>query len=223
MYARSPRFRQLMGMVEYGVAISCPEALKAYVDSLDPGLWLLRAARTSDRARADEMRRVAGFLDEAQIHARQVKVWRKLFADFCILRDDFGRTGMEGKAVPAGAHARTAISLVHAVRLAILHEVIRLATHVPPFSSQHNTTHQRVIQRVLHLDIPIAVEQLRHIFPAEVDDAFVGDFGEKATYVSDEVKNYRQENERIFGPMTNLYELLRRCSVALVHRIGFFG
>jgi phosphoenolpyruvate carboxylase len=223
LYDRSPRFRQLMGMVEYGVAISCPEALKAYVDSLDPGLWLLRAARTPDRVRAEEMRRVARFLDEAQIHARQVKVWRKLFADFCILRDDFKRTGIEGTAALVDARTRTAISLVHAVRLAILHEIFRLATHIPLFSSQHNTTHQRVIQRVLHLDIPTAVEQLRHIFPAEVDDAFDGDFGEKATYVSDEGQNYRQENERIFGPMTNLYELLRRCSVALVHRIGFFG
>ncbi|HSK39474.1 MAG TPA: phosphoenolpyruvate carboxylase, partial [Arenibaculum sp.] len=85
-HAQSPRFRQLMGIVEHGVALACPDALKAYVDSLDPGLWLLRAARTPDRARADELRRLAAFLEEAQLHARQIKVWRKLFSDFCILR-----------------------------------------------------------------------------------------------------------------------------------------
>ncbi|HEV7369111.1 phosphoenolpyruvate carboxylase [Arenibaculum sp.] len=220
LHASSARFRQLMGMVEYGVAVSCPEALDAHVASLDPGLWLRRAAWAPDRPHADELRRLAAFLEEGQLHVRQVKIWRKLFADFCILRDNLAPVAADTPVAPGTADA---IRLLHAIRLAIMHEIFRLATRIPQFSSQHNTTHDRVIQRVLHLDVPTAVEQLRKIFPAETDTSSDGDFGEAATYVGDESGNYRQENETIFDPMTGLYELLRRCSGAMVHRIGFFG
>jgi phosphoenolpyruvate carboxylase len=115
------------------------------------------------------------------------------------------------------------MSLLHAIRLTLIHEIFRLATHIPQFSSQHNTTHPRVIARILHLDIPTAVAQLERIFPATSDTLIDGDFGERATYVSDESQNYKQENDSIFKVMDNLYELLRRVSVALTHRVGFFG
>lgn len=220
LHAASPRFRQLMGMVAYGAAISCPEALDAYVASLDPGLWLRRAAQATDRQHADELRRLAAFLEESQVHVRHIRIWRKLFADFCILRDNL--SAIEPPAAPAPDTA-DALRLLHAIRLAVMHEIFRLATRVPPFSSQHGTTHDRVIQRVLHLDVPAAVERLRMIFPAQAESAGNGDFGEAATYVGDESGSYRQENETIFDPMTGLYELLRRCSGAMVHRIGFFG
>ena len=80
-----------------------------------------------------------------------------------------------------------------------------------------------LLLRVLHLDIPTAVSQLERIFPATTDTAVTGDFGERATYVSDESQNYQRENEDIFKPMSGLYELMRRVSIGVVHRIGFFG
>jgi phosphoenolpyruvate carboxylase len=109
------------------------------------------------------------------------------------------------------------------VRIALIHEIFLLATHIPQFSNQHNTTHARLLMRVLHLDIPTAVSQLKRIFPATTDTAVTGDFGERATYASDESQNYQRENEDIFKPMNGLYELLRRVSIGVVHRIGFFG
>ena len=223
LYLRSNRFRQLIGMVEYGAAIASPNALRAYIDTLDPGLWLLRAAKTPDKARAEEMRRLARYLEDTQLHARQTKVGRRLFADYCLLRDGLALVEGGGCGALVTPAAREQLAILHAVRIALIHEIFLLATHIPQFSSQHNTTHARLLTRVLHLDIPTAVSQLERIFPATTDDAVTGDFGERATYVSDESQNYQRENEGIFQPMNGLYELMRRVSVGVVHRIGFFG
>ena len=223
LYLRSNRFRQLIGMVEYGAAIASPNALRAYIDTLDPGLWLLRAAKTPDRARAEQMRRLAGYLEDTQLHARQTKVGRKLFADYCILRNGLDQIEGGGCGALVSEAARNQLGVLHAVRIALIHEIFLLSTHIPQFSNQHNTTHARLLLRVLHLDIPTAVSQLERIFPATTDTAVTGDFGERASYASDESQNYQRENEDIFTPMNGLYELMRRVSIGVVHRIGFFG
>lgn len=222
LYARSDRFRQLMGIVEYGMAISDPDALQAYVDMLDPGLWLVLAARGGDPARVAEMRALAGHLEDNPSHVRQVRIWRKLYRDHSILREGLARTGA-GCAAAVEARTRTGMRLLHAVRLALIFEVYRLATHVPEFSSQHQTTRERVIARILHLDIPTAVAQLKVIFPATPEAALDGDFGETASYASDQSQNYSMENERLFRPMTGLYDLISRVGSAVTQRIGFFG
>jgi phosphoenolpyruvate carboxylase len=80
-----------------------------------------------------------------------------------------------------------------------------------------------VIARVLHLDVLPAVTSLEEIFPLTEDTIAVADFGEAATYNSDESQSYQFENERIFRPMRQLYGLVRGVSAAVVHRTGFFG
>lgn len=220
LYEASPRFRQLIGLLQYGVAVASPDALRAYIDSLDPALWLTLAARAKDPADAEELRRVAGYLEESPTHARLIKVFRRLYRDFALLSTNLERAGA---LPPQDGEARTALALLHALRLALLHEVFRLATHVPQFSSQHAVSHRRLVGRLLHLDVPWAMELLSQIFPATTDAALGGDFGEPATYVSDESQDYSQENERIFRPISNIYELIRRTGNAVSQRIGFFG
>jgi phosphoenolpyruvate carboxylase len=193
---------------------------------MDPGLWLLRAADTADRPRAEEMRRLAAYLEEMPTHPRLIRMFRKLLADYGVLRDGLATVANGRGANGRGAgdtRTRTALSLLHAIRLTLMQEMFLLATRIPPFSSQHSISQKRVISWILHLDVPNAVDHLEHIFPATNPLPFTGGFGESATYVSDESQNYRQENERIFKPLTGLYELLRRTSVGITHRIGFFG
>ncbi len=220
LVAASSRFRQLMGMVEYGVAVANPDALRAYIDTLDPSFWLALANGSRDRAFAEDCRRVADVLDQTQTHARHVQVFRRLNRDFGVLRENLQRAG----ALPdPGPAARTAPILLHALRLALMHRIFLLATHVPPFSSQHAVSRERLVQRLMHLDVPWALELLTRIFPARGDATPTGDYGEPATYVSDESQDYSQENARIFRPLASLYELVRRTGNALTQRIGFFG
>ncbi|HYC01751.1 MAG TPA: phosphoenolpyruvate carboxylase [Azospirillaceae bacterium] len=225
LYRASPRFRQLMGMVEYGMAISSPDALKAYVDVLNPTLWLFRAAKTAeggspqDRARAHDMRRLAGILEDIPLHSRQITVFRRLYRDHSLLSEGLAEAGIP----PVDGPERPGLLVLHALRLALMQEIFLLATHVPTFSSQHSITHKRLVARLLQLDVPWALDLLARIFPAVGDGAPAGDFGEKATYVSDATQTYAQENERIFRPMGELYELVRRTGTAVTQRIGFFG
>jgi len=220
LYAASPRFRQLLGMIEYGMAVSCPDALRAYLDTMDPAHWLTRAARAPDAAVADEMRKVAAVLEETGTHARLVEVYRRLYRDYAMLAQDLPTIGV---AAPTQADGGTGMMLLHALRLALTHEVFRLSVHVPQFSSQHNITHRRLLGRLMHLDVTWALEQLARIFPATGDSRPDGDFGEPATYVSDESQDYSQENEQIFRPIASIYELIRRTGNAITQRIGFFG
>ncbi|MGK9165320.1 phosphoenolpyruvate carboxylase [Inquilinus limosus] len=221
LYAASPRFRQLLGIVTYGASASSPAAMKAYIDALDPGAWITRAAATADRELADRMVALSGHLEPMPVWERQSRVFRALHKDFILLRD--GLEGIDNQAPLVDPASRDALAVLHAVRLALIQEIFLLAMRIPEFSSRHNLTLKQVIARILHLDVLSAVQSLEEIFPLTEDTIAVADFGEAATYRSDESQNYQFENERIFRPMRQLYGLLRRVSAAVVHRTGFFG
>jgi phosphoenolpyruvate carboxylase len=221
MYQASQRFRHMLGIVEYGAAVAEPLALNAYIDTLDPGLWIARAAQADDPHRAEALRRIAEILEQWEIHPHQAKVGRKLSNDAAILARALG--DLPDRSNPIPPRTRVALALLHAVRIALIHEIFLLATEIPEFSSRHDVANQRILRRVLQLDVPGAVAALKRIFPASGDGAASGDFGEPTTYVSDEGQNYIRENVAIFEPMLGLHELVRRCSSAIVHRIGFVG
>ena len=221
LHAASPRFRQLLGIITYGASASIPAAMKSYIDALDPGAWITRAAATADREQADRMVALSGHLEPMPVWERQSRVFRALHKDFILLRD--GLESVAGEAPHVDPASRDALAVLHAVRLALMQEIFLLAMRIPEFSSRHNLTLKQVIARILHLDVLSAVQSLEEIFPLTEDTIAVADFGEAATYRSDESQNYQFENERIFRPMRQLYSLVRRVSAAVVHRVGFFG
>jgi phosphoenolpyruvate carboxylase len=220
-YGVSPRLRQLVSLVAYGVDFSNSEALDGYVATLDPGLWLARAALAKDVGRADSYRRIAEMLEEWAIHDGQRQVYRRLYADFTRLRAGLEPFDPPGKRI--GAEAKSALILLHAIRIALIQEIYMLATRIPEFSSRHEIANRRIFQRVLQLDIPNAVAQLRRIFPATPEVALDTDFGPPATYVSDDTQTYQRENDLIFTPMLKLYDLIPRISIAIIHYIGAIG
>lgn len=222
LYDRSPRLRQLMGIVEYGAALTDTDALKAYVDTLDPGLWLTVAAHTTDGTLVRRLRAVAELLEDDPSHTRQLRVYRKLLRDYGLLREGLGLTGPgAGGLVPTTAY--NALRLLHGVRLALIHETYRLATKVPAFSNQHQTSHKRVVSQLIHLDVPATVADLRVIFPATSGGAVDGDFGEPASYVSDESQGYAREHKQILQPLEDLHTLICRVGNAIVQRVGYLG
>jgi phosphoenolpyruvate carboxylase len=223
LYAASPRFRQLIGIAEYGLAVACPDALRAAIASADPETWIRRAAAADDRALAADFQALARHLDEDELHTRQMRVFRRLAADLVPLRDGLARTGTPGAAAMVTGEARAGIRLLQAIRLALMNRVQRLAVRIPRFSSQHAVSQEQMTARILRMDVPSADAQLRRIFPAEAPSRADEDFGEPARYASDDDQGYRTENRTIFDPMVEAYDLVRRCGVAIAHRIGFFG
>jgi phosphoenolpyruvate carboxylase len=223
LYKRSARFRQMIALVRYGLAHSNPQVLRAYVDTFDPATWLLRATQTVSPGRIDDYRRLSDALEGMPLHARQTPVFRKLFRDVSLLRKGLATVDLPDDDAAAQAQADCAnVSLLHAIRIALIHEIYWIATNIPSFSSQHAITLEQLVQRILRLDVPWAIENLKQIFPATLERVELK-FGEPASYVSDESQDYSVENTRLFKPMAALYEMMRRVSTAIVNRIGFIG
>jgi len=228
LYRASPRFRQIFAMVEWAAAYSDPDVLRAYVDALDPAGWRREAAHVAEAAGADERLKVAEFLETADRHGRLVRILRVLERDYLDL--ERGLAGSRATPPPAkaliqgpGAEARANLRLLHAIKIALIQRIYRLAAHIPEFSDQHGVTSAELTGNILHLDIEDSLDRLGRIFP-KVDDLGSGaDFGEVATYRSDATQSYEQEHARIFEPTAGLYELLRRAGVGISHAIGALG
>jgi phosphoenolpyruvate carboxylase len=228
LYEESDRFRRLMGMVEYAFSFSDVDVLKAYVDTFDPGLWLLRAARTEKRSRSEEMRRVSEYLERLGLHEMLVKIFRVIQTDYLDIRgwrltkdDTGGIPGSRGRVLDK--ESRDSLLLLHALRIALIQEIFLLAARVPEFSMQTGTTRERVIENLLGLNVLPTVDVLSRIFPRLGDVRIGADFGEPATYRSDESLGYDQEHERIFVPLAKLFEIMRRVSSGVTHIIGALG
>ena len=228
LYRASPRLRALMGIAEYALAVSNFDVLTAYVATLDPGQWLARARATPDRQRSERMREIADVLERSDLHDRLDRIVRRLARDVIAfyqgLADLSEDGGLPGSARLVDERTRIALALLHAVRIALIHEIFLLTTCVPDFAPQLGTTRERVVLRLLHLDVPMAVSALEKVFPAVPKDPVdAQDFGEPASYRGEESQTYEAENAEIFRPLSGLHALIRRVSSAITHYVGFFG
>jgi len=228
LYGSSPRFRRVMKMVEYAFAYSEVEVFKAYIDTFDPGRWLSRAGRTSNQARSDDMIKLAGILEEAGFHEKLVRIYRVFQKEYMEIRgwllgqDCSGRLAVgRGRVIPK--KIRDDLLLLHGIRLALIHELYLLSTRIPEFSLQTGVTREEILSRLLSLDVPETIEALESIFPPTVPKTISGDFGETATYRSEDIQSYAQEHERIFRPISNIYDCIRRIGTGITHFIGALG
>jgi phosphoenolpyruvate carboxylase len=228
LYRRSPRFRRLFAMVEWAMAFSDPDVLRAYIDTLDPASWRREAAHAGEAVASEERRRVADVLEAVDRHDRLVRILRVLEHDLLDLERELAacrEATPRAAALVAGpdAEARSNLRLLHAIKLALIHRIYRLATHIPDFSDQHGVTPAELMGNILHLDLEDSLARLALIFPKIDSFGAAGDYGEKATYQSDANQSYEQEHARIFRPLAAIYDLLRRAGVGVYHAIGALG
>ncbi|MSP20871.1 MAG: phosphoenolpyruvate carboxylase [Alphaproteobacteria bacterium] len=226
LYRTSPRLRTLMGIAEYAMSVGSFDALEAYVETQNPRLWLARAGAATDSRWTDRLAAVAAMLEDANLHDRQVRVVRRLYFDHLAGREALEEISRENGGLPGGklieGETRTALSILHAMRVALILQLYELTTRVPDFAPQMGTTRERVVLRLLHLDVPGAVDTLERIFSLQ-PSAQIEDFGEATNYHGDEQHTYEAEHAEVFRPLRELYGLIRRVSTAVVHHIGFFG
>jgi phosphoenolpyruvate carboxylase len=157
-----------------------------------------------------------------------VKIFRVIQTDYLDIRgwrltkdDTGGIPGSRGRVLDK--ESRDSLLLLHALRIALIQEIFLLAARVPEFSMQTGTTRERVIENLLGLNVLPTVDVLSRIFPRLGDVRIGADFGEPATYRSDESLGYDQEHERIFVPLAKLFEIMRRVSSGVTHIIGALG
>ncbi len=208
----SPRFRRAMAMVQAALRACDLDLLSAYIDTLDPGMWLTRSGRTRSPGRARELRSVAALLERLDLHPPLVKLFRRIQADHLALPQHWT------------SRPDQALMLLHVLRLAAMQRIYLLATHIPDFSPQHGVSREGVLARLLRLDVPDTVARLKAIFPkADPPPAVVSAGEEPATYRSDAALSYAREHEALFEPMLGLHELVLRASTAIAYHIGAVG
>ena len=158
MRERSARFRRAVQMVAAALDRTDLDVLRAYVNTLNPAMWLNGAGRARRPARAKALRELARLTGQLDRHDRLARLVRRLQADQLWLLDAIE---------PAETAQRRRLILLHGIRVAVIQRICLLATEIPNFSPQLGVTRDDILARILELDVPSAVERLRLIFPHE--------------------------------------------------------
>jgi phosphoenolpyruvate carboxylase len=215
MLGRSPRFRRALELVAAALEASDLDVTRAYVDTVDPRMWLTLSARVRSPRRAKTMRELAEVVEEFNQHDGLGRVLRRLQADYQQL-------AMVMK--PAATKRRERLLLLHAIRLGLIYRLSTLAVEIPGFGPQHGVTRREIQSRIIGLDVPSAVERLTEIFPRPDNaDLASQDFGEDASYRGEPQLSYALDHAALFNPMLRLYDLARQISTAIAYELNAIG
>jgi phosphoenolpyruvate carboxylase len=215
MLKRSPRFRRALDLVAAALEASDLDVTRAYIDTVDPRMWLTLCARVRSPLRAKAMRELAEVTEEFDKHDRLGCVLRRLQADYQQL----------GAAMkPASTRRRERLLLLHAIRIGLIYRLSTLAAEIPGFGPQHGVTRREIQARIMGLDVASAVARLATIFPRP-DNASLAteDFGEDATYRGEPQLSYALDHTALFNPMLRLYDLARQISTAIAYELNAIG
>jgi phosphoenolpyruvate carboxylase len=211
MHAKSRRFRRALDLAAHGLEHSDIEVLRAVIDSLDPGMWLDRAAHTRRPGRREALVSVARALERLDLWAQAQSMFRRIQADHLALR----------VAWPDAPRMKPREVLLHALRLALIQRIWLLATGIPDFAPRYGMTRQGLDAAILRLDIEPSLKMLAEIFPNTPDPAADCDFGEPAAPRT--TAAYEREHEEIFRPIGRWFALIREIATAITHEVGAFG
>ncbi len=207
----SPRLSMALALAGHALAHSDLDVLRATVDTLDPGTWLDRAAHARIEGRREALVAVARALERLDLWAPVQAMFRRIQADHVQLRAHW-------PDAPSMAIRET---LLHALRLALVHRIWLLETAIPDFSPRFGVTRMALEQRILRLDVPASIAFLGEVFPAAPDPAADRDYGEPHGPRLDAA--YAREHAELFTPMLRLFEMVREIGTAITHEVGAFG
>ena len=209
--AESPRFRRALDFAHAALVHSNRDVLRAAVVMLDPGTWLDRAANTRDLAQRHALVHVAHGLKRLDLWASTQAMLHRIEDDNLNLRD----------AWPDAPGMTPREMLLHAIRLALIERIWRLAAAIPYFAPRGGLTRDGLEDQMLRLDVPASLAELRRIFPHATEDAGRFDFREPSGPQS--AGAYAREHATLFEPIERLFGLVREVGTAIMHENGAFG
>jgi len=211
MRERSGRFRNALALANHAMAHSDLDVLRAVVATLDPGMWLDRAAHARVPGRRQALVAIARSLERLDLWAQAQAMFRRIQADHVALRAQW----------PDAPTMSDREMLLHSLRLAMIHRIWLISTNIPDFSPRYGVTRATLDGRILRLDVPSSVKFLTEVFPAAPDPSSDRDFAEPRAPRAEAA--YSREHAEIFAPMTRLFALVREISSAVTHEVGAFG
>ncbi|MCP1550474.1 MULTISPECIES: phosphoenolpyruvate carboxylase [Methylorubrum] len=211
MRTNSVRFSRAFRLVQHAASVGDLDVMRAYIDTLDPAVWLERARRTRRDARRDELVTIAAALERLNLSPDLRRLFGRLTRDGLFLQ----------AAAPDLPAMSTRLALLHAIRLALIHRIWFLAAHIPSFRPQAGLTREALLERFLRLDIDGCLKLLDEIYPVTPDPTLGLNFGEPPG--PRDVGTYETEHNTLFGPIRRMFERVREISGIIQHEVGAFG
>ncbi|MCR0984567.1 phosphoenolpyruvate carboxylase [Roseomonas populi] len=208
---KSPRFAGAMAFARAGLSLSDPDVLRAYVATLDPGMWLDRAANARRPANAAVLTAVAAALEDFGLGDPVRRTFRRLLADDTALR---GAWPTEAPLMSDRLFA------VHAVRLLLIHRIWMRAVNMPEFSPRHGVTRDGLLRRLLRLDVEEAAKLLDEVFPAHEPPSAALDYGEPP---APRHGGYGREHAELMEPLREMFAMVREATAVVSLECGAFG
>ena len=223
IFAKSDRCRRFTAMVAYARHLSNLDAMHGYVSLYDPAIWLRRASIEPDAERAEQIQTLANMLRHSRRHEKVNRVYRIFLNDTLYLDRGLAMVNAKDLLPDMVNECDEDLLLLHAMRIALIHEIFLLVSRLPKFSDLNDTSSGDLINELLNLDVEHALGILRKAFPVSGVSAGAKEFGEEATYSTDAEHGYEQEHRELFQPLEDYYDLTRRISSAVAHMSGAVG
>ncbi len=223
VYNESQRLRRILGLVDHANQLSSIHVLSAYCSLFDSGGWLRRLAVESDPTQMEAMQRLTGMLGATSRGDKQQRLLRHLFKDYVELTRALRELNHERPTGRVDSRSRDALDVLHAVRILLIERLFLLAMRVPQVTSQPNVTTAAILDNLLHLDVPDALDVLRRAFPQDAQTPESPLTEAPATYQTHASQGYGREHDRLFQPIEQHYALIRRVTTAVSHWCNAFG
>lgn len=215
----SPRMRDLKALAARARALTDLSVLRAYAVLFEPNYWSALAVGAAEAKRADVYEAVQQSLGAGDTASSFHRL-----TDF--LARDLRRFDaiLNGEKSEANAALRDRLSLLHAIRQALMAKAVTLVASAPPFSRRHDIGRHDLIAMALDWRLEETCEMLREIFPARSNGAAA--FSGLAEQVEDhafEGGAYPEIHANIINPLEEIASISRVLAQGVANHYGAFG
>lgn len=220
LMAQSDRLRTITKAISSAKSRSNIGNLDTYIKLLSPGYWIdILEGETEEHIKAQVMA-LSEILEHSFKHNALNFVTRKLRRDANYFDDALQNLDQMKKSKN---EENTLLNELHDLRASLIQLIYMKAMLIPAFSTHSDVSIEELIIRILYLDIPDTLDELRVIFPAiavaDQDELY----GEQSTYDAKHASGYGFEEQELFIPIENAYNLIIAISGIIALEAGAFG
>jgi len=224
LLAQSPRAKELIQLASHARALTSLPALRGYASLYDASFWVGRSRQSDEQMEASCSARIAARLEDQSVFTSLSRFANLVADDLYRFDDVMKETDANHDALDA-REDRTEMHIAHAIRHALMMQCFLLAARLPHFSPRHDLDRDDIIDMIIHLRIPEAVELLDEIFPAALPERdSLAAISEPADQDGDATGGgYPEIQDKIIRPLEALYQSLKNVGIGLSHIYGAYG
>jgi len=217
---QSDRLKTITNAILCAKSRSNVESLTAYIKLISPGFWVdILENETNDHIKKQIMS-LCEFMEHSFKHNALNFVTRKLRRD----ANDFDDALLNLSQMAEYKHEKSStLTELHELRVSLIQFIYMKAMLIPSFSTRSDVSLEELIIRILYLDISETLEELRVIFPAIAIEDQDELYGEQSTYNAAHATGYGFEENELFIPIENAYNLILTISGIIALESGAFG